>query len=188
MEYIPYHKRRENVASYDEMVRERIREAWRPYFLNFMFARIPGRQFTRVQVMANEVTRVYQTLLTNVVRKPKSPSWSRFCPIFIGCPDLPVAKFDKDLVRNLQVNDGLHFNGCLLLPPLDKCRLGMSLKKHFDRYQGRYYRDEYPLDRIHVTYITDGTMIDYALKHLKRGTVSNDDILILPRAVSELPA
>lgn len=187
MEYIPYHERREIISGYDRMVHDRISVSWQPHFLNFMFTRIPGHRSTRVQIMSDEVTRVYETLLTSVVRKPTSPSWKEYCPVFIGCPDLPVAKHDKELVRNLNVNGGLHFNGCLLLPPLDKCRLGMSLKKHFERYQERYYRDGFPLDRIHVKYISDGTMIDYAFKHLKRGTVSHDDILILPRAVSELP-
>jgi hypothetical protein len=186
MEYMPNRQRCEMISGFDRLVHDRISASWQPYFLNFMFARIPGRRSTIAQVMADEVSRVYNTLLTCVVRRPKSPSWKEFCPIFIGCPDLSVAKSEKNLVRNLNVNDGLHFNGCLLLPPPEKCRLGMSLKKHFERYQERYYRDEYHLDRIHVTYIEDGTMIDYAFKHFKRGNVSYDDILILPRSVTEL--
>jgi hypothetical protein len=186
MDYIPYHERRGIISGYDRMVRDRISDSWQPHFLNFMFMRIPGRRSTRVQLMASEVTRVYETLLTNVVRKPTSPSWKEYCPVFIGCPDLPVSKFEKELVRNLQVNDGLHFNGCLLLPPAEKCRLEVPLDKHFRRNQERYYRDDRPLDRIHVTYIKDGTMIDYALKHFKRGSVAYDDILILPRSITEV--
>jgi hypothetical protein len=187
MTYIPYSHRLQIVSGFDSWAREYVVAGWQPYFLNFMFKNIPGRSATKIRVMADEVSRVYSTLLPNVVRRPTAPAWKQYCPRFIGCPDLPVGKHDKDLVRNLNVNGGLHFNGCLLLPPTEKCRLGTSLRRHFDRFQERYYRDDCPLDRIHVTYIKHDTMIDYALKHFKRGNVSYDDFLILPRTVSELP-
>src|ERR1700688_5280105 len=116
-----------------------------------MFNKIPGKHSTKKQIMADEVYRVYETLITNVVRKPKSPSWKQYCPFFIGSPDLPVAKSDKELVRNLNVNGGLHFNGCLLLPPKGRRRLRGHLDDHFRNNQERYYRDEYPLDRLHAT-------------------------------------
>lgn len=186
MEYLPYRQRFTLVEGFNTLVKERIRNRWQPYFLTFMFNNIPGRATTKSQIMTNEVCRVYRTLLSRVVRKPRSLAWNQYCPIFVGCPDLPVAKREKDLVRNLNVNGGLHFNGCLLLPPYDRCRLNEPLDKHFRRHQERYYWDEHPLDRIHVEPTQDGTMIDYAFKHIIRGNVPYDDILILPRARSEL--
>lgn len=188
MDYMPYQQRLQMISGYDSWVSEYVKANWQPYFVTFMFKNISGKSATKIKVMTGEVSRVYATLLPNVVRKPTSPSWKEYCPRFIGCPDLPVAKREKELVRNLNVNGGLHFNGCLLLPPVEKCRLGTSLRKHFERNQEWYYRDDHALDRIHVKYITDGTMIDYGLKHIKRGTVSYDDILILPRAITELPS
>ena len=186
MDYIPYRTRLSFIHGCDQMVHERISQHWQPYFVNFMFNHIPGKHSTKKKIMADAVFRVYETLITNVVRKPKSPSWKQYCPFFIGCPDLPVAKSEKDLARNLNVNDGLHFNGCLLLPPENKCRLKGHLDDHFRNNQERYYRDGYPLDRLHATSIHEGSMVDYMLKHFKRGNVSYDDILILPRVSSEL--
>ncbi len=45
------------------------------------------------------------------------------------------------------------------------------------------------MTRIHVTPITSnlGFVVDDAAKSFKRGWVSEDDIIILPRAISELP-
>src|ERR1700685_522208 len=111
MDYIPYYQRKQLIAAYDEMIQQRIDKGWQPYFLNFMFNRIPGKPVTKKHIMEGEVERVHSTLVTFVVRKPHSPSWIQYVPIFVGCPDLPVAKWEKELVRNVVVNDGWHYNG-----------------------------------------------------------------------------
>jgi hypothetical protein len=185
MNYIPYRERKQFVLAYDEMIQQRIDDGWRPYFISFMFNKLPGKLVTKKGIMEAEVERVYSKLVNYVVRRPHSPSWKQYNPIFVGCPDLPVAKWEKELVRNVTVNDGWHYNGCLLLPPVEKCRLKKPLDHHFRHHQDRYYQDEYPLDRIHAELIKEGTMADYMLKHFKRGNVSADDILILPRVGSE---
>jgi hypothetical protein len=186
MNYIPYYERKQLIISYEEMIQQRIDEGWQPYFISFMFHRIPGKPVTKKHIMEMEVERVHSTLVTFVVRKPHSASWIQYVPVFVGCPDLPVAKWEKELVRNVTVNDGWHYNRCLLLPPAEKCRLKRPLDHHFRHHQDRYYLDEFPLDRIHAKFIENGTMADYMLKHFKRGNVSVDDILILPRVGSEL--
>jgi hypothetical protein len=185
MNYIPYYERKKLIIFYEEMIQQRIDDDWQPYFVNFMFNKIPGKPVTKKHIMEAEVYRICSALVPFVVRKPHSPSWEQYNPVFVGCPDLSVAKGEKELVRNLVVNDGLHYNGCLLLPPKAKCRLKESLDRHFRNHQERYYLDEHPLDRIHVKKIREGTMADYMLKHFKRGNVSADDILILPRTASE---
>ena len=191
LNYQSYHARLQQIQGYDEFIRERLGRKWRAYFLNFMFRNIQGPSGNRKSVMIDEVTRVFSTLITRVVRKPKSPSAKQFLPLFVGCPDLPVHKKEKELLRNVVVNDALHFNGVLVLPPKRHCRRGSDLhtgglKRHFDQNQHLYYKDEYPLDRLHATRIRENTMVDYALKAFKSGKNDSDDILILPRAISEL--
>jgi hypothetical protein len=178
-------KRVQLIVSYDAMIIGKVIEGWQPYFVNFMFEQIPGRKSTKLKIMEDEVVRVYSTLVTHVVRKPHAPSWNAYTPLFIGCPDAPVAKREKDLVRNVTVNDGWHFNGCLLLPPEMRCRLKGHLDDHFRENQNFYYKEGYPLDRVHVTRMSSATIADYTLKHFKRGNVVSDDILLLPRSSSE---
>jgi hypothetical protein len=81
-----------------------------------MFNHIPGSADTKMHVMRAEVTRVYDILTRHIVRKPESENWCHLRPKFIGSPDLIVWKHDKELVRNLVVNDGLHFNVVALVP------------------------------------------------------------------------
>jgi hypothetical protein len=59
---------------------------------------------------------------------------------------------------------------------------------NFDDKPGRYVGQGRPLQRIHTTAMTYGDMTEYALKAFKKGRVSYDNILVLPRAVSELPS
>lgn len=189
--YKDYQQRIEIIHGYETLVERRIDEGHRAYFISFMFEGIRGTVERRKVVMAAEVTRVFSTLVTRVARKPKLPGAVEFLPTFIGCPDLPVYKREKELLRNVVVNGGLHFNGVLVLPPKRHCRRGSDLhtgglKRHFDQNQHLYYKDEYPLDRLHATRIRENTMVDYALKAFKSGKNDSDDILILPRAISEL--
>jgi hypothetical protein len=191
LDYQNYQVRLQQIQGYDEFIRERLGRKWRGYFVNFMFERISGSAHNRKSIMIEEVTRVFSTLITRVARKPKSPSAKHFLPLFVGCPDFPVYKKEKELLRNMVVNDGLHFNGVLVLPPKSYCRAGSDLhtgglKRHFNQNQHLYYKDDYPLDRLHATRIKEDTMIDYALKAFKSGKIDSDDILILPRAISEL--
>jgi len=161
---------------------------WQPYYLNFMFRHICGKPGRKKQAMVDEVIRFYSALVPYVVRKPRSPSWVGFLPQFVGCPDLPVAKSDaRRLSSETNVNDGWHFNGVLLLPPSDKCRLKRPLLEHIDEHAEAYIRPDCPLSRIHITTITRGYLADYVFKHFLRGSFGCDDILILPRATSEMP-
>jgi len=186
MYVMPYQERVQLILHYNEMIKQYSDYNWRPYFINFMFNHIPGRKSVKLKVMTDEVVRVYSTLATHVVRKPRSASHREWLPIFLGCPDAPVPKRNKELMRNIRVNDGWHFNGCFLLPPPDRCRLTVPLGGHFDQRQELYYRDGRPLDRIHATAMNRMEIADYTLKHFQRGNISSDDILILPRAQSEL--
>jgi hypothetical protein len=97
-------------------------------------------------------------------------------------PDMPVYRHEKKSIRDISVNDGLHYGGLALIPPVSRFR--STLDTRFAEGINE------KVARIHVTPITDnpGFVVDYAAKSFKRGWVSEEDILILPRAISELPS
>lgn len=179
------------VSGYSEMIREYIDLGWDPYFINFMFNHIPGGRQVKMDVMIQEVTRVHNILTRHIVRRPDATAWWHLRPTFIGCHDLPVWKHEKVLVRNLIVNDGLHYNAIALVPkpaladmPIrvqnllwgKQSRLTVPLDEHF-RLGRRFYINDM-LARVHVTPIKRGTMADYMLKTFKHGRVGPDSIQI----------
>lgn len=157
-------------------------EGRKVYFVNFMFKHLSKRPSIFTDQMEDEVYRIYQTLATRVVRNPrKNPD---ALPIYFGCPDFPVWKLNKVSSVDSTVNDGKHWNGLYFMPPASRLRCGLG--KHFQQNRKLYIKPDHPLQRIHATWMTYGNMTDYTLKALKSGRISHDDILILPRAVSEL--
>lgn len=166
------------------MVTERVAAGWKPYLLSFMFEQIGGSPQRVQKVMEAEAERVYATLLTRIVRDPLSPShaWKR--PVWIGCVDFPVPKHGRKALRDVSLNDGAHLHFIALVGP--NPRMKESLAEHLDEDQARYVR--HPLFRIHAVEITDtpARATRYVLKSLERGRVSPDDVIVLPRAVSEL--
>ena len=86
--------------------------------------------------MAKEIERIYATLLTRVVRHPRSPSAADMLPIWIFCPDFPVPKRKRQSLAKVMVNDGLHYHAIAVLPPTS--RLQESLRRHFRNNQGLY--------------------------------------------------
>ena len=162
-----YQNRLVIVQAFEHMVAARIAEGWIAYYVNFMFYQLPEKKVIKFAIMADHVTRVYQTLLTCVVRRPTSKRWSRWNPILIGCPDNQVAKRNHkaDIAH---VNDGWHFNAVILLPPDGHSRFREHLQNHFVANRDRYCRRGDALERIHVTPVTYDTMVDYALKQFKR--------------------
>jgi hypothetical protein len=137
-----------------------------------------------MKTMEVEIERVYATLLPRIVRGHWSPrhTWKR--PIWICCPDFPVAKHARKDKREVVVNDGLHYHGVSLMPPV--ARLREPLDDHVQEEQARYVR--HPLFRIDAERITHDPayVTEYVLKSLKRGWITPDQIFILPRSLSEL--
>jgi hypothetical protein len=186
-----YNERKKLIAGYDTLIREIIEnETAEAYFVNFMFNHLPGGKESRKEQMWIEVTRFHRLLTRHVVRKPESKNWSHLRPVLIGVPDMPVRKLQKTSIRNFQVNDGLHFNATVLLPPRcrfegrsqhpwfrKQSRLSVSLRKLVKENQRLFLTEK--LDRIHITAIKEGTMADYAFKTLKSGYADEDDILVL---------
>jgi hypothetical protein len=100
-------------------------------------------------------------------------------------PDLPVYKRAKKSIQDVSINDGLHYGGIALTSPISRCQT--SLDDHFTVDQEKYLSKK--LERIFVKPITHSHnyVTDYVMKAIKNGRMSEEDIVILPRTISELP-
>jgi len=160
-------------------------QGWDGYLFTFMFNQLPGSRRAMVHQMHQELLRWYGRLATRMVRKPRSPVWVPFVPKGIFVPDLPVPKRSKQDIRDVSTNDGLHMDGVVVA----NCwaRIPETLDVHFEENLGTYLTRK--LRHIDVRRITHSAeyVTEYALKSLKRRTFSEDDILVLPRTLSELP-
>ncbi len=83
------------------------------------------------------------------------------------------------------INEGLHYHGIALTAPRSRCQEDLHVLIEDDLEN--YMKDK--LQRIHVQPIRDSEeyVTDYLMKTLKRGRLQWDDIMLLPRVVSELP-
>jgi hypothetical protein len=134
--------------------------------------------------MTDEIERVYSTLITRVVRNPRSPFQSHLSPILIVVPDFPVRKRHKEPLNDPTINDGLHMHGILLMPP--NSRLKQNVVSHFNQHKSLYVKNR--LHELDVEPIVSNLprVVDYAFKSVKKGKVDLDDILIFPKADGEL--
>ena len=88
------------------------------------------QQIAIINQMTDEIERVYATLVTRVVRKPRSPKSADRLPVFVGFADLPVAKRERKQLREVTLNDGLHYHGILLMPGRSRLRNGRRVSFH----------------------------------------------------------
>jgi hypothetical protein len=178
--------KRDVVAGYGDLVRSRIDLGWSASLMSFMFRALPGGPAAVVQQMRREIEHVFTKFLTRVTRRPCSPASADRLPVLIASPDLPVFKREKRPLHDIAVNNGLHAHGILLLPPVSRLRVPAG--EHFRENQSAYADPRSMLDRIDVRAIDSNPEVvtDYALKALKSGRVDLDDLILLPRSVSEL--
>jgi hypothetical protein len=185
--------RKQLVEGYSELIQKKQAEGRIAYHVNFMFNQLPGSQQTWMKIMEGEVQRVHSILTHHIVRRPNTENWAYLRPIFIGSPDYPVFKRDREkLIRLSSANNGLHLNVVALVPPESysflshsvqcgawgpRSRLTVPLDQHFQERSKFYLNDR--LARIHATLIEKGTMADYTLKAFKHGRVDADSLLIL---------
>jgi hypothetical protein len=100
-------------------------------------------------------------------------------------PDLHVPKRSKVKLRDVTINDGLHWHGLMVLNPLApklRGKFDIHIKSNLSRYLAGNIRsiDVQPITH-EPEYVTG-----YSLKSLKN-RFSTDEIVIFPRTVSELP-
>jgi hypothetical protein len=180
-----FHHRLALIQAYGDWFKQWLDKGWDGYLFTFMFNQLPGSRRAMVQQMHQQLLRWYGRLATRIIRKPRSPVWVPFLPKGIFVPDLPVPKRCKQEIRDVSINDGLHMHG--LVVANRRARITDTLDAHFEEEAGIYLIGN--LQDIDVERITDRAkyVADYGLKGLKRWTFSEDDILVLPRTLSELP-
>jgi hypothetical protein len=136
---------------------------------------------------SDEINRIYSTLVRHVERHPTTPAGSRRVPILLAFPDYPTQRGSGDW-SDVTINDGLHYHGIILLHIESrlKVRLDTHIKDDYDHYvrSGDIVRriDRRPIDEKTAKRVTG-----YGLKALEWRIPDTDRLLILPRALSELP-
>jgi hypothetical protein len=175
----------DTLNGYAQLAAQRVANGWNAYLVTLMFSNISDEHRPALRRMFDETERVYSTFVTRVVRRPLSPGSVDNLPVMIAAPDLPVGKGDKPL-KQVALNGGLHLHAVLLVPP--RSRLQVPADEHFRLHQALYVGDQRRLDRIDVRPIEETVerAVGYVLKSLRRRRFSLDDLLVLPRAQSEL--
>jgi hypothetical protein len=174
------------LQGYGKMIRDHMDLGWHGYFLSFMFSHIPGSDASRLQEMKKHLGWFYGRLANASVPKASSPKWSEFLPKIVLAPDLPVPKRSRQRLRDVTINDGIHWHGLMVVNPLAPKMRG-PLDAHINGNRHKYLVGSIrEIDVIPITH-TPEYLTGYGLKSLK-SRFSPDEIVIFPRAVSELPA
>jgi hypothetical protein len=176
------------VDGYTRLVTDRVQGGCSLHLVTFLFHQLPGPRSAVLDRMKDEVQRVYSTLLTRVVRRPRTAS-TEALPVLVGVADLPVYKRDRASAPMVSRNDGLHFHALLLMPLAS--RLKGSLADHFRAHVDLYAGSRSSIQRIDVRPVTDGhsRVVDYVFKTvLNRRLTYDEAVLVLPRVRDELHA
>src|SRR5262249_44802402 len=156
---------------------DRIAQGWNGYFLSFMFSQISGSDASRLLEMKKHLGWFYGRLAKASVPKASSVKWSQFLPQLILAPDLPVPKRSKVQLRDVTMNNGLHWHGLALINPLAP-KLYEPLDAHISSNLGKYLTGSIrQIDVKPITYKPE-YVTGYGMKGLKRSSFSNDDVLI----------
>jgi hypothetical protein len=174
------------LQGYGQWVAEHMDSGYHGYLLTFMFSHILGSDASRMLEMKKHLGWFYGRLAKASVPKPSSVKWSSFLPNAVLAPDLPVPKHTKVELRDVTINNGLHWHGLFLVNPLAP-KLQDTLDLHIKNNRGKYIFGS--LREIDVKPITSTPeyLTGYGLKSLK-SRFSMDEIIIFPRSVSELPS
>jgi hypothetical protein len=139
------HRIQQLLQAYGQWVHEHMAYGWLGYFLSFMFSQISGPDDDRMDEMKKHLGWFYGRLAKASVPKASSPKWSEFPPKIILAPDFPVPKHSKVQLRDVTINNGLHWHGLVLVNPL-----APKLPGNLDSYQresGEICRGQHSEDR-----------------------------------------
>jgi hypothetical protein len=176
----------EIVQAYGDWIQQHLDLGWDAYFVTFMFRNISGSNEVKIQQMHEGITRFYEKLATRAVRKPRSEKWVHLLPKGVFFPDVPGYRKTDSNIREISINDGIHFHGIMVAT--QEGRLKEPLHLHLMRKRKLYVRGKiYGIDAEQIT-SRAGFVTDYGGKAIKRRRFSNDHVLLLPRTLSELPA
>ncbi|MHB9448897.1 hypothetical protein ACYG9R_19255 [Mesorhizobium sp. RSR565B] len=173
------------ISGYSQWVEEKFCNGHRVYLVTMQFSHLQGGHRAKYDQMLRDAERVYKFLIMRVVRNCKRITDPDLLPFWILVPDFPVAKYAKMSLAAVTVNDGLHLHAIIVMPKI--CRFSKRLSRHFRLNQMAYVVADKPLCRLHAKRIkTDpGYVVGYALKSIKSGRSSVDDIVIFPRSRGE---
>ncbi len=159
-------------------------KGWNPFLMTFMYKPLKGHTEAISHQMKDEVDRVYSTFITRIVRNPNSKHQKHLRPILVAVPDRPVAKYEKQRIKDITINNGRHMHGILVVPW--DCRLKRDVRAHFDKYNKLYVKNRLLRLDVHPIHSGLGDVVDYAFKSIKSRKVDCDDILIFPKAQTEV--
>lgn len=181
-----YDIRQRTADAWGDYIEAHINDGWKPYLLSFMFELLPGGQAIKMSQMARYLEQAYGIFVTRVVRKPKTEAARGSAPIWLCAPDFPCFKRKKHSLRDILVNDGLHYHAILLLPPWSRLS---DVDMHFERLRS-VYRQRALLDRVDVEPIIDRFryVFGYGYKSILKMHFDVGDHFVLPRALKELAA
>lgn len=157
---------------------------WKSYYVNFMFDPFRGPGSELIPHMRKAIHKFYGRFSGEFVRDQRNKNKQDQMPKLWLFPDLPVFKYQKQSLREVTINNGLHFNGPLLIPPVS--RFSGCPINHIKANHTKYAR--HGINRIHITAVWDiPGLADYAAKTLKYNRADKEDIIVLPRLLKELP-
>src|SRR5580698_2410044 len=135
----PYNNYRKHslLQAYGLWVADHMAHGYRGYLLTFMFSQIPGSDASRMLEMRKHLGWFYGRLAKASVPKASSSKWSSFLPKAVLAPDLPVPKHTKVELRDVTVNNGLHWHGIFLVTPLAP-KMQDALYLHIEKNRGKY--------------------------------------------------
>lgn len=169
-----------------EWIQEEIAHGWTPYYLNFMFEPLRGSATTIIKQMHDAIHKEFYTkFLTRFVRHPHRQREQESMPRLMLFPDRPVWKHKKATLKEVTFNDdGLHFNGPMLIPSVSRFK-GCPIE-HINEHQARFTSKR--IARIDIKAIDERIfgIADYSGKTVKRHRADDDDILLLPKSISEV--
>jgi hypothetical protein len=106
------------LQGYGQWVHDQMAYGWHGYLLSFMFSQIQEFNTSRMDEMKKHLGWFYGRLAKASVPKASSQKWSKFLPQVVLAPDLPVPKHSKVQLRDVTINNGLHWHGLVLVNPL----------------------------------------------------------------------
>ena len=121
-------------------------------------------------------------------KKPRSQAHQKYLPRVIASLDRPTDTGYIWPLEQITINDGWHVHAIVLIRP--NSRLDTGLRKHIKDNRRTYIHEYTRIRTIHVRRIKTVSeyVTDYALKCTKRDSVLADDLLILPKSLTEATA
>lgn len=162
--------------------------------LTFVFNQLPGGPQARLIQMMRRIEEFYNVAIHQLLRYPNKPSNRDRLPLLIAVPESAWGQISKEIGHEIaRPNDGDHAHAVFMPFPSRQSRMPSGFLHHLETEKHRLYirprdgeRDK--LSDIHAVRLDQrwGAVWKYMTKEGGRERRFADNILILPRAQSEL--